>query len=78
MDRGADMMRDQSQDALGIGRRNDGAGRLKPARETIDPESSVRVQHHFVNARIFEVGGNHRPHCGSQHPGAAEKSFGVE
>ena len=55
MDLGADMMRDQANDALGIGRRDPVAGILEAAGEAVDPEPAVGIEHDLDDARIFQM-----------------------
>ena len=51
----ADMVRDQTHDALRIGGRYTATGIFKPARQTVDPELSVRIEHHLDDRGIFEI-----------------------
>ena len=51
----ADMMRDEAHDPLGIGRRDAVAGILKAARQPVDPEPAVGIEHHLDDAGIFEM-----------------------
>ena len=50
MNLGADMMRDESDDPLAILRRKSRARILKPARQAIEPEPSVGIEHDFDDA----------------------------
>ena len=74
----ADMVRDEANDAFGIGRGDAAAGVLKAARQPVDPEPTVGVQHHLDDARIFEIAGDRRPKRGAQHARAAGEGFGPE
>jgi len=53
MDLGADMMGDEPHDALALGGRETLSGLDQAARQPIDPEPSVGVQHHLDDRRIF-------------------------
>ena len=51
----ANMVRHEANDAFGIRRGDAAASVLKAARQPIDPEPTVRVQHHLDDAGIFEI-----------------------
>jgi hypothetical protein len=55
MDLGADMMRDQANDALAIGGRQSFAGVGKPFRKPVDPEPPIGVEHHLDDADLPET-----------------------
>ncbi len=74
----ADMVRDEPHDPLGVGRGHAAAGILQPARQPVDPEPAVGIEHHFDDARVFEVAGDRRSERGAQHARAAGKGFGSE
>ena len=76
VDLGADMVRHQAHDPLAVGGGQGAAGILQTAREPIDPEPAVGVQHHFDDRRVFEEGCDSRPERGAQHARAAGKGFG--
>ena len=48
---GADMVGDEAHDALAIGRRQTLAGIGKAARQPVDPEPAVGIEHHLDDAR---------------------------
>ena len=73
-----DMMGDEPHDALGVGGRDAEAGVLEAARQPVDPEPAVGIEHHLDDAGIFEIAGNRWPQRGAQHPRAAGESFGSE
>ena len=50
MDFGADMVGDQANDPFAIGRRQPLTRIGKPARQPVDPEPPVGVQHHLDDA----------------------------
>ncbi len=72
----ADMVRDEPYDPLGVGRRHSAASILQPAREPVDPEPAVGIEHHFDDARVFKVAGDRHSERGAQHARAAGKGFG--
>ena len=74
----ADMVRDEPHDAFGVGGRDAAPGVLETARQPIDPEPTVGIEHHLDDARIFEIAGNRRPERGAQHARAAGEGFGPE
>ena len=78
MDLDADMVSDQPNDAFGVGSRDAEAGVLQSARETIDPEPAVGVQHDFGDGRIFEITRDRRAKRGAQHARAASVGFRSE
>ena len=72
----ADMMRDEANDALGVGWRDAAAGVLQAARQPIDPEPAVRIEHHLDDAGVFEIAGDRGSERGAQHARAAGEGFG--
>ncbi len=78
MDLDADMVGDEPDDPLGVGRRDAAAGILEPARQPVDPEPAVGIEHHLDDAGVFEVAGDRRPERGAQHARAAGEGFGPE
>src|ERR1700733_9505162 len=74
----ADMMRDEANDAFGIRRGDAEASVLKATRQSVDPEPTVRVQHHLDDAGIFEIAGNRWPKRSAQHARATGEGFGPE
>jgi hypothetical protein len=72
------MVRNQAHDSLGVGRAEAAAGVLEPAGEPINPEMPVRIEHDLDDAGIFEITGDRRSECGTQHARAAQESFGSE
>jgi hypothetical protein len=61
------MVSDQPNDPLGVSRANSCAGILEAAREVIDPEPTVRVQHHLDDARVLQMTRDQRAERGAQH-----------
>ena len=74
----ADMVRDEPHDPLGVGGRHPTAGILQPARQPVDPEPAVGIEHHLDDARVFEIARDCRSERGAQHARAAGKGFGPE
>jgi hypothetical protein len=75
MDLDADMVRNEAKDAFSVSRGNANAGVFQPARQAIDPEPPVGVEHHLGNARVFEMTRNRRPERGTQHARATGEGF---
>ena len=75
MDLGTDMMGDQANDALGVGRRDPVAGILEAAGKAVDPEPAVGIEHDLDDARIFQMSGDQRAERGAQHARAARDGF---
>ena len=78
MDLDADMVGDEPHDPLGVGGRHPAAGILQPARQPVDPEPAVGIEHHLDDAGVFEIAGDRRSERGAQHARAAGKGFGPE
>ena len=54
------------------------AGVEQPAVQPINPEPTVRVQHHFDDVRILEPGSDARSKCRMEHARAARGMIGFE
>ena len=50
MDLDTDMMRNEAHDALGVRWRDAAAGIFETAGQTIDPQATVGIEHHFDDA----------------------------
>jgi hypothetical protein len=72
------MVRDEPHDPFGVRWRHPAASVLQPARQPVDPEFAVGIEHHFDDARVFEVAGNRRSERGAQHACTAGKGFRSE
>jgi hypothetical protein len=72
------MMSDQSDDAFCVGRRNAEVRILQSAREAVDPEPAIGVQHDFGDSRIFEITRDCWAKRGAQHARAAGVGFRSE
>ena len=75
MDLYADMMGDEPDDALGIGWGDPATGVLKPARQPVDPEPAIGIEHHLDNAGIFEIAGDRGAKRRAQHASSAGEGF---
>ena len=71
-------MRDEAHDALGVSGSNSAAGIFQPARQTIDPQTTVRIEHHFDDAGIFEMSRDCGAERGAQHARTAGEGFRPE
>ena len=60
------------------GARDAAPGVFKAARQPIDPQTPIGIQHHFDDAGVFEVAGDRRPERRAQHARAAGESFGSQ
>ena len=71
MDLRADMVRDETDDALSV-RGGEALARVgQPAGQPVDPEPPVGVQHNLDDVRVFEEGGDRRSEGRAQHARAA-------
>ena len=67
----ADMVSDQTDNALAVGRRQPLARIGQPFTEPIDPELAVRIEHDFDDGGVGEPSGDRGTERGAQHPRAA-------
>jgi hypothetical protein len=74
----ADMVRDEPHDPFGVCWRDAATGVFEAARQPVDPQATVGIEHHLDDGRIFQVGGDRRPERGTQHARAAGESFRSE
>ncbi len=58
-----------------VGWRHPAASIFKPTRQTVDPEAAVGIEHHFDDARVFEVARDRRSERGAQHARTASERF---
>ena len=72
---GADMMRDEADDALAIGGRQTLAGIGQPFGQPVDPEPAVGVEHHLDDGGVFQKRGDGGPERRAQHARAARDRF---
>ena len=75
---GADMMRDEPDDAFAIAGRQTLSRIDKPTGQPIDPEPAVGVEHDFDDGGVFQPKRNGGAKCGAQHARAARGCFLVE
>lgn len=73
---GADMVGDQSHNALGVGGRKFFTRIGKPFAQPVDPQTSVGVEHDLDNASVFEPSCDTGPERGPEHARATGESFG--
>jgi hypothetical protein len=53
MNLGADMVRDQTHDPLAIGGRHGPSGALHAARQPVDPDPALGIEHHLDDRGVF-------------------------
>jgi hypothetical protein len=73
MDFDANMVCNQSNNALAIRVGNAMIGRAKPFGQTIYPQSPIRIEHDLDDLRIVKVFGDGPAKRGAQHAAAARK-----
>ena len=78
MNLSADMMRDKSQDAFAIARRQTLSGIGKSTRQPVDPEPAVRIEHNFDDRWVFKPERDSRPERGAQHARATRRRLLIE
>ena len=76
MDLGADMVRDQADDALAIGGRQALTGIGEPFGQPVDPEPPVGVEHHLDDRGVFQKPAIGGPERRAQHARAAKDRLG--
>ena len=75
MNFGADMMRDETDDAFAIGCTQPCAAIRKASTQAVDPEAAVRIEHDLDDLRVGKPAGDRRSECGLQHARAAISRF---
>lgn len=75
---GADVMRDEADDALAVRGPEHRAGIGQSFRQAVDPQPPVRVEHHLDDGGIFQESGDVRPKRRAQHAGTARDRFRSE
>ena len=75
---GADMVRDEADDALAIGEGEALPGIREAFRETVDPQPAIGIQHHLDDGGILEPRRDARPERRAQHPCATRGRLGLE
>jgi hypothetical protein len=68
---GANMMRDQPDDAFPVGSGQAFVGFRQTLREPINPQPTVRIEHHLDDRGIFKVARDGWTECRAQHPRTA-------
>ncbi|BGE86339.1 hypothetical protein Ms3S1_27750 [Methylosinus sp. 3S-1] len=71
----ADMMGDEPHDALAISGRHFAAAILEAARQSVDPETAVWIEHDLDDGRIFKEAGDGQSERGAEHARAARVSL---
>jgi hypothetical protein len=64
---GADVMGDQSNDALPIRSGHALTGIRQAARQPVDPQAAIGVEHHLNDVRIFQKAPDRRAERRAQH-----------
>jgi hypothetical protein len=72
------MVRDKPHDPLAIVSRQALSGIDEPAREPIDPEPAIGVEHHFDDGSVFEPKRDGRTKRRAQHARAARRRLLIE
>src|SRR3546814_602951 len=72
MDFGADMMGDEANDTLAVGRREQFTRVGKPSGKPVDPEPPIGVEHHLDDRGVFQKPGDRRPEGRAQHARTAK------
>jgi len=72
---GADMVRDEPNNALAVSGREPPTRVGQSLREPVDPQPPVRVQHHLDDGRVFQMPSDRRTQRRAQHPRAAGKTL---
>ena len=75
MNLGANVMGDQPNDALAVGSGQAFAGVRQAARQPVDPQPAIGVEHHLDDRRIFEKARDRRTERRAQHARAARDRF---
>jgi hypothetical protein len=75
---GADMVCDKAHDALAIARRQVFARIDKTARQPIDPEAAIGIEHALDYFGVFQEQREGGTECSAQHAGAARSRFLIE
>ena len=78
MDLRADMVRNQTDDALAVSGGELYARISEAVAQPVDPKTSVRIEHHLDNRRVFEPCGDVGPQRRSEHACATGERFGLE
>jgi hypothetical protein len=71
---GADMVGDETHDALAVFRRQSSPGVAETPGQAVDPQPAVRVEHHLDDGRVVQPACD-RSHRGAQHADAARRRF---
>ena len=72
MNLGADVMGDQTNNALAIGRRQSFTCVGETLRQSVDPEPPIGVEHHLDDRGVFQERGDRGAKGGAQHARTAK------
>jgi hypothetical protein len=75
---GADVMRDQAHNPLAVGGGHHPAAILQSARQAVDPQPAVRIEHHLDDRGVFKEGRDRRTEGSAQHARAAREGLRME
>ena len=74
----SDMVGDEPHDPLAVGGRQSLPGIRQAFSQPVHPETTVGIEHHLHDGRIFEPRRDGRPKRGAQHSRAARDCFHPE
>jgi hypothetical protein len=74
-DLGADLVGDDTKDALAVFHRQSLPGVAKASGQAVDPQPAVRIEHDLDDGGIFQPGPDRMPHRRAQHANAARSRF---
>ena len=72
MNLGADMVRDQADDALAIRGREARSGIGESLGQPVDPEPPIGIEHHLDDGRVFQESGDGGAEGSAQHARASK------
>ena len=72
---GADLVGDDTKDALAVFRRQSLPGVAEASGQAVDPQPAVRIEHDLDDGGIFQPGPDRMPHRRAQHANAARSRF---
>jgi hypothetical protein len=71
----ADLVGDDTKDALAVFRRQSLPGVADASGQAIDPQPAVRIEHDLDDGGVFQPGPDRMPHRRAQHANAARSRF---
>jgi hypothetical protein len=72
MNLGADVMRDEANNAFAVGGREPFSGVGEPLGQAVDPEPPVGIEHHLDDRRVFQESGDGGAEGCAQHARASQ------